>query len=98
MAGIVIEPTTGAATAAVSIPQGESRSYSGWGFSGADSVTLQVLTNNGTYEDVVSIVTGLPVTLSSTGNSGIVDGPLVGRWNKGSTTGSVGVREIEVAA
>lgn len=91
---IQIEPTTSAASFDFSVADGAKKSFSGWGFSGADVVNLQILTHNGTYENYVDPTTGTAVTLSTSGNGVLVEGPFVGRWSKSTTGGSVGVREI----
>lgn len=90
---IAISPQTTAATYEIKIPDGQSRYYKGWGFSGADAITLQGMTTEDAFVD--SVEGGTTITLSSTTTERRVNGPFIGRWSKGTTTGSVGMREQE---
>lgn len=95
---IVITPATAAATYPANgtdpfmIPKDQVWQFSGYGFSGGDAINLQVITADGTFANYVDPATATAVTLSSAGNSLQVQGPFIGRWSKGVTTGSVGLR------
>lgn len=87
---IAIAPQTGAATYAFEVKDGEKVLFIGYGFSGADAITLQTLTSADTYADYAE--GGSAITLSSSTTARHVAGPFIGQWSKGTTTGSVGMR------
>jgi hypothetical protein len=73
------------------------KKFTGFGFSGSDAVTLQEqgATDNA-WQDHIDGTTGLPVTLSADCTGLIIKGPGAYRWNKGATTGSVGLRAFNL--
>lgn len=87
---IAIPPQTTEATYEFIVPDGERFQFTGFGFSGADAITLQVMTTADTYADYAE--GGSTITLSSSNNSRHIAGPFIGQWSKGTTTGSVGMR------
>jgi hypothetical protein len=90
MSVVIIGQTT-AATYEVKLKDGETRYYKGYGFSGADAIALEAMTTEDTY--VAESSAGSAITLTSSNTSYHLHGPFIGRWSKGTTTGSVGLRE-----
>lgn len=89
---IVIAAQTAADTYKFSIPQGQVVLFTGFGFSGGDVITLQDLTiSPNTY--ATAYENGVTITLSSTNTHVHVNGPFIGQWSKGVTTGSVGMNK-----
>lgn len=85
-----IAAATGAATAIEKVTSNNPCTFVGYGFSGADSVAVEVSYDSGT-NFVACYKNGVAVTIASTNNPVTVYGPGIFRLNKGVTTGSVGV-------
>lgn len=89
---VVIPATQAEAQYPVNVPDGSVYQYSAEGFSGVETVKLQIFVGND-YTDYIDS-TGTTPALSSTWNSLQLVGPFVGRWYKGATTGYIQLEEF----
>ncbi len=96
MTTIVQVGATGAWTYRFEVRTGPKK-FNGFGFSGSDAVTLQEQgATDDTWQDHIDGTTGEAITLSAECTGLIVKGPGIYRWNKGATTGAVGLRAFNL--
>lgn len=68
------------------------KKFNVFGHTGSDAVTLQEPAAEGAWQDHIDGTTGEPITLSAECTGVVVRAPGAYRWNKGTTSGAVGLR------